>query len=69
MIFLFVFAFNLFTLKDANSRCPLGTRAPTCVVRRLSWRDGLCEIMYLLSEPCETLVIYSFIPVVFEHLL
>lgn len=48
---------------------PFENRAVMCVIRRCFCDDGLCEILYLLSESCKTLVIYSLIPVIFKHLL
>lgn len=46
-----------------------GNRAVMCIIRRRFCDDGLCDILYLPSEPYETLVIYSLIPVVFEYVL
>lgn len=46
-----------------------GNRAVIYIIRRRFCDDGLCEILYLSSEPYETLVIYSLIPVVFEYVL
>lgn len=45
-----------------------GNRAVMCIIRRRFCDDGLCDILYLPSEPYETLVIYSLIPVFFLYM-